>query len=167
MLQITKSSYSSLSTTWSAQTILYLWKYTRSIWMHRNQVVHGKTDQDIANKTMESIHDQVRNSYTTFRTNSNFILSHHHYLFTSWSLTHHLNLDIDSLHRANSSSSDSTYSLSSPASVTTTYDTASLETTLDSWENTTVSMTTLSNSSLNSSTTTSSLGTFITTYWFK
>jgi hypothetical protein len=97
VLQITKSSYSSLSTTWSAQTILYLWKYTRSIWMHRNQVVHGKTDQDIANKIMESIHDQVRNSFTTFRTNSNFILSHHHYLFTSWSLTHHLNLDIDSL----------------------------------------------------------------------
>jgi hypothetical protein len=174
VLQLTKSPYSSLSTTWSAQTILYLWKYTRSIWMHRNQVVHGKTDQEIADKIRESILDQVRTLYTTFRSNPDFILSHHHYLFTTQSLPQRLNLDIDSLqcwlhsvdsaqhdlehhntnlrlqanqffapfyaigrarHRTNSSSSDSMYSPSSQASVTTTYDSPSLETTLASWEN--------------------------------
>ncbi len=42
--EITKNPYSSFATTWSAQTILYLWKYARSLWTHRNQVVHGKTD---------------------------------------------------------------------------------------------------------------------------
>jgi hypothetical protein len=59
VLQITKSPYSSFPTTWAAQTILYLWKYTRSLCMHRNQVVHGKPDQEIAVKIKESIHNQV------------------------------------------------------------------------------------------------------------
>ncbi len=30
--QITKSPHSSFPTTWAAQTILYLWKSTRSLW---------------------------------------------------------------------------------------------------------------------------------------
>jgi hypothetical protein len=203
--QLTTSTYSSLSTTWTAQSILYLWKYLRSIWMHRNQVVHGKTDQEIADKIRASTHDRVRTLYATFRSNPDFILSRHHYLFTNRSLTHRLNLDIESLqcwlrsvksvqqdlehhntnlrlqsnrffapfyaigrarHQTSSSSSDSTYSPSSQASITATEDMASLEATLDSWENTTVSMSTLSNSTIvNSSTTstTSTLGTFITT----
>lgn len=42
VLQLTKSPYPSFSTTWAAQLILYLWKYTRSLWEHRNQVVHGR-----------------------------------------------------------------------------------------------------------------------------
>jgi hypothetical protein len=83
VLQLTKSSYSSLSTTWSAQTILYLWKYTRSIWINRNQVVHGKTDQEMANKIRESIHTKVRQLYETFQSTPIFILSRHHYLFTN------------------------------------------------------------------------------------
>jgi hypothetical protein len=97
VLQLTKSPYSSISTTWSAQAILYLWKYTRSLWMHRNQVVHGKTDQEIADKIRESIHDQVRQLYTKFGLNPNFILLRHQYLFTNRSLAQRLNLDIDSL----------------------------------------------------------------------
>jgi hypothetical protein len=97
MCEITKSRHSSLSTTWTVQIIFYLWKYTRSLWTHRNQVVHGKTDQEIATKIRKFSLNQVRNFYTMFQTNSNFILSCHHYLFTSWSLEQRLHMDIDSL----------------------------------------------------------------------
>jgi hypothetical protein len=97
MCEITKSRRSSLSKTWTAQIILYLWKYTRSLWTHRNQVVHGKTDQEIATKLRESSLNQVQNLCTMFQTNSNFILSRHHYLFTTRSLEQHLHMDIDSL----------------------------------------------------------------------
>ncbi len=38
------------STTWTSQAMAFLWKYTRSLWNHRNTVVHGATDQDIFNK---------------------------------------------------------------------------------------------------------------------
>lgn len=75
---INKSSHTSLSTTWTAQTILYLWKYSRSLWMHRDQVVHGKTDQDIATKIMESSHTKVRDYYAKYQSNPTFILSRHH-----------------------------------------------------------------------------------------
>ncbi len=170
--------------------------------MHRNQVVHGRTDQEVATKIKESIHNQVRNLYTTFQTDPNFILSRHHYLFTNRSLEQHLNLDIDSFtcwlrsvddaqqvllhhntnlqlqsnrffapiyaigrarHQTQSSSSDSTYSPSSHNSVTTTYDTASLETNQESWEETTLSTINTSHFSLDSYTSTSSFGTFLTT----
>ncbi len=59
--------------------------------------MHGKTDQEIADKIRASTHDQVRTLYTPFRANPDFILSRHHYVFTTCSLTQRLNLDIDSL----------------------------------------------------------------------
>jgi hypothetical protein len=200
VLQLTKSSYSSLSTTWSAQTILYLWKYTRSIWINRNQVVHGKTDQEMANKIRESIHTKVRQLYETFQSTPNFILSRHQYLFTNRSLAQRLNLDIDSLqcwlssvdsaqqdlehhktslrlqsnrffapfyaigrarHRTNTSSTDSTYSPSLQETTTTLYDTDSLGITQGPSENDTISMTDSSHSSLVTTTSASTLGTFI------
>jgi hypothetical protein len=37
--KINKSSRTSLSTTWTAQTILYLWKYSRSLWMHSVTII--------------------------------------------------------------------------------------------------------------------------------
>jgi hypothetical protein len=69
----------------------------RSLWEHRNQVAHGKTDQEIAAKIKESINSKVKELYTKFQTNPSFILSRHHYLFTSRSLEQRLRLDIDSL----------------------------------------------------------------------
>ncbi len=56
-----------------------------------------KTDQEIAAKIKESIHNQVCSLYSTFQSNSTFILSCHHYLFTSRSLEQCLKLDIDSI----------------------------------------------------------------------
>jgi hypothetical protein len=95
--QINKSPFSSYPTTWAAQTILYLWQYTRIIWEHRNQVVHGATDQEKAAKIKQDIDQQVRDLYSSFQNNPDFILTRHQYLFTSKSLEQRLRLDIDSI----------------------------------------------------------------------
>jgi hypothetical protein len=60
-------------------------------------VVHGKTDQEIAAKIRESLHNQVHQLYTIFHSDLHFILSRHQYLFTSRSLARRLNMDINSL----------------------------------------------------------------------
>jgi hypothetical protein len=95
--QINKSPFSSFPTTWAAKTILYLWQCTRFIWEHRNQVVHGTTNQEKAAKIKQSIDQQVRDLYSSFQNNPNFILTRHQYLFTSKSLEQRLKLDIDSI----------------------------------------------------------------------
>ncbi len=74
--EIRKIKLPSFSTTWSAQTILYLWNYTQSLWAHRNQVVHGKNDQEIvvrilmkldAYNTTIGLQHYACNSYWTCR----------------------------------------------------------------------------------------------------
>jgi hypothetical protein len=205
--EIIKIPYLSFAITLSAQTMLYLWKYARSLWIHRNQVVHGKTDQEIAAKIRETSHNQVRDLYTQFQTNPTFILSCHHYLFTSRSLEQRLKMDIDSITcwlrsvedakraleyhntqlrlqsntffapfyaigraraRPHSSSSDSDYSMSthdtsSHEPSTTTNSTSSMDSYWQSREDDQLSTTTTSANSLDNSTDTSSLGTFIST----
>ena len=95
--QINKSPFSSYPTTWAAQTILYLWQYTRVIWEHRNQVVHGATDQEKAARIKQAIDQQVRDLYSSFQNNPEFILTRHQYLFTNKSIEQRLQLDIDSI----------------------------------------------------------------------
>jgi hypothetical protein len=95
--EILKSPQQSFSRAWTAQTVLFLWKYTRSLWTHMNQVVHGTTAQEVAARMKDSIHSQVHGFYAMFQTNPNFILTRHHYLFTSRSLEQRLLLDTDSI----------------------------------------------------------------------
>jgi hypothetical protein len=90
-------SDSQVSTTWTKQAIQFIWKYTRSLWNHRNTVVHGSTDQEVANKIKASIEEQVTSFYHKFNTSPHFILQRHHYLFTSRTLQQRLHLDIDSI----------------------------------------------------------------------
>ena len=90
-------SDSQISTTWTTQAIQMIWKYTRSLWNHRNTVVHGSTDHEVTNKIRASIEGQVTSFYHKFNDSSHFILQRHHYLFTSRTLQQRLHLDIDSI----------------------------------------------------------------------
>jgi hypothetical protein len=92
-----KQNDSTFQTTWTTQTINCLWKYTRSLWGFRNTVVHGATDQEMADKIREQTAAKIRNFYSTFHTTPHFILQCHHYLFTSRTLHQRLQLDIDSM----------------------------------------------------------------------
>ena len=88
---------STLQLTWTAQTIHFLWKYTRAIWAYRNTVVHGATDQEMADKIRNAATTKVTSLYSTFYTTPHFILPRHRYLFTSKTLEQRLRLDTDSL----------------------------------------------------------------------
>jgi hypothetical protein len=81
-----KQNDSTFQTTWTTQSINCLWKYTRSLWGFRNTVVHGATDQEMADKIREQTATKIRNFYSTFHTTPCFILQRHHYLFTSRTL---------------------------------------------------------------------------------
>jgi hypothetical protein len=85
------------STTWTTQAILCLWKYTRNLWNYRNTVVHGATDQEVADKIRATIAEKVTDFYNQYRNTPHFILRQHHYLFKSRTLQQHLQLDIDSI----------------------------------------------------------------------
>jgi hypothetical protein len=93
----TKSTDYSYPQKWTAQVILSVWKFSRSLWSYRNIIVHGATDQEIATKIRGTLDDQARSFYNTFHTSPQFILPCHHYLFTSRSLEQRLRLDFDSL----------------------------------------------------------------------
>lgn len=48
-----KKTHEQFQTMRTAQTINCLWKYTCSAWGYRNTVVHGATDQEMADKIRE------------------------------------------------------------------------------------------------------------------
>jgi hypothetical protein len=63
----------------------------------RKTVVHGATDQEMADKIKKITTDKVKDYYNTYRSNPTLILSKYSYLFTSRTLTQWLKLDIDSM----------------------------------------------------------------------
>ena len=56
-------------TSWTAQTVKFLWKYTRSQWAYHNTVVHGATDQEMVDKIKGKTIDKVKSLYTTYQSN--------------------------------------------------------------------------------------------------
>jgi len=44
---------------WTTTLIMALWKFTRNMWTNRNQVVHGVTVQEAAEKEMQWLHDLI------------------------------------------------------------------------------------------------------------
>jgi hypothetical protein len=79
-----KSTDPSYHKAWTTQTILLVWKFSRSLWTYRNTVVHGASDQEVAANSI-------------FRTTSHFLLPRHRYLFKCRTLEQRLRLDFDSL----------------------------------------------------------------------
>jgi hypothetical protein len=73
-----------------SQMEICLWKYIQSEGGYRNTVVHGATNQDMANKIKETTANKVRDLYSTFQTKPNFSQQCHHYLFTTCTLPQRL-----------------------------------------------------------------------------
>jgi hypothetical protein len=88
---------SAIPMTWTAHAILQLWKFTRSLWTHRNTVVHGATDQEVAEKIRAEFTAKVTSLYAEYKANHNIILPKHKYVFTRHTLEKRLRLDIDSI----------------------------------------------------------------------
>jgi hypothetical protein len=86
----TKTKDPSYPKVWMAQVISMVWKYSRSLWYYRNSIVHGATDEEVAAKIRGTLDDRAKSLYNTFWTSPQFILTCHHYLFTSRSLEQRL-----------------------------------------------------------------------------
>ncbi len=82
---------------WAPQAILLFWKYTRSLWIHRNQIVHGKDVEEAAARILQELQDVVRQLYESFDTNPAIRLPRHHYLFTTRSLEQCLQMPYDNI----------------------------------------------------------------------
>jgi len=79
---------------WASLLINQLWLFTLYMWRHRNQVVHGTTIEDQAQKLLDRLHQLVTNYYQQFAEDPSIILAQHHYLFNR-PLTQHLNHSYD------------------------------------------------------------------------
>jgi hypothetical protein len=69
-----------------SSVISLLWTYMRTLWSHRNTIVHGATAEEQANTLLKGLHTTTTNYYQQFTDNPSFLLPHHHYLFTDTTL---------------------------------------------------------------------------------
>jgi hypothetical protein len=89
------TSFNSLQ--WGSLLISALWKFTKTLWIHRNGIVHGEDAEATASRILTGLRDQVRQHYRAFQQDESYVLSRHHYLFTSRTLDQRLNLSFDNV----------------------------------------------------------------------
>jgi hypothetical protein len=82
---------------WASQAVLLIWKYTKSLLIHRNQIVHGRNGEETAARLLHELHEEVKHLYETFEANPAFLLPRHHYLFTNRSLDQRLRTPYDNI----------------------------------------------------------------------
>jgi len=69
-----------------------LWLFTKSLWLHRNTLVHGADAEESPQHILTGLRDQVRQHYFAFNAEEGYVLARHHYLFTSRTLEQRLSL---------------------------------------------------------------------------
>ena len=63
-----------------------LWCSSKAIREHRNEVVHGASVQEQANRLLSTLHTKAKDLYDTYEKKNHMVLGRHQYIFTSWSL---------------------------------------------------------------------------------
>jgi hypothetical protein len=77
---------------WATQAMLLMWQYTRSLWIHRNSVIHGKDSEEAASRILQNLRKDVEKLYESFRGNPAMLLPRHHHLFTSRTIEQRLRI---------------------------------------------------------------------------
>ena len=85
------------SSTQVAKAIQCLWEYSQSIWEHRNGILHGTTIEEAKAKEAAALQSEITKAYEEYEVDNFIIPNHLRYLFTSRTLHHRLNQDIDSM----------------------------------------------------------------------
>jgi hypothetical protein len=67
---------------WVTQVIHQLWIFTRNMWKHRNEIVHGATAEEAANIILRRLTAQVELHYQAYHDNPSYVLPRHSHLFT-------------------------------------------------------------------------------------
>jgi hypothetical protein len=71
---------------WSSLIITGIWRYSKTLWRHRNEVVHGTTVAEQAQNLIKVVQNSVSDYYDQFSRNNTLIIPRHEYLFTSKTL---------------------------------------------------------------------------------
>jgi hypothetical protein len=94
-IQYTKESDIEHDEYWASIIIRACWQYAKAVWKFRNEVMHGATVQDRADRLIATLQTKVRDFYAAYRENPQIVLSRHQYLFTSRPLEERLNGSYD------------------------------------------------------------------------
>jgi hypothetical protein len=86
-----------MTNVWATQAILLIWQYTRSLWIHRNSIVHGKDNKEAASRILQNLHKEVEKLFESFNKNPAMLLPHQHHLFTSRTLKQRLRMPYDNI----------------------------------------------------------------------
>ncbi len=74
-----------------------LWQFTKQVWAHRNQAVHGQMVDEQADIILHWLRDKVQEYYTSNQADNTFVLPCHQHLFTHRMLDQRLWLTYDHL----------------------------------------------------------------------
>jgi len=73
------------------------WTFTRKMWVHRNQIVHGATVEEAVLHTLSQLQDKIWTHYAAYDNNSSYVMPRHQYLFIQWSLQERLSMPYDGM----------------------------------------------------------------------
>jgi hypothetical protein len=80
---------------WGSNLVYALWQFTKSMWAHRNAIVHGIDSEEAATRILTGLRDQVHQHYQSFSVDAGYVLVRHQYLFTSRTLEQRLSMSYD------------------------------------------------------------------------
>ncbi len=93
----TKTSPGTDQERWGSKLITLLWEYTRSIWKQRNGIVYDHSKEEVKNKELQNLREEVAAEYAEYAMD-NFLISHQFwYLFTKKSQEERQKMDYDSI----------------------------------------------------------------------
>jgi len=82
---------------WSSLLIAALWRFSRSLWKYRNEVVHGATVDDQAQLQLSQLREKIVQHYTAYEENPSIVLPRHQILFTSRTVEERIKTLYDSM----------------------------------------------------------------------
>jgi hypothetical protein len=74
-----------------------LWKFTKAMWLYRNQLIHGVSEEETAARLLNQLHEEIRHHYSLFTADNSYVLPRHSYLLLQRTLTQRLTMSYDYL----------------------------------------------------------------------
>jgi len=82
---------------WGSNLVTALWQFTKSLWMHRNNMVHGSSAEEAARRILIGLQERVRQHYDSFTADNSYVLARHRHLFLSRTQDQRLSMSYDFL----------------------------------------------------------------------
>jgi hypothetical protein len=82
---------------WASILIAALWRFSKSLWQHRNGIVHGATVEEQALRKLQSVRERITTFYNSYSENHKIVLPRHKYLFHNRTLEERLGASFDNM----------------------------------------------------------------------